>query len=70
MFPIAAAKPSSWLKSSYSNGGGQCIEVAPGHPGVLPVRDSKDPDGPQLAFGADAWQSFIAGIKSGEFGAV
>ncbi|MFF2614804.1 DUF397 domain-containing protein [Kitasatospora sp. NPDC058046] len=70
MFPIATVKPASWLKSSYSNGGGQCIEVAPGLPGVLPVRDSKDPDGPQLAFGTDAWQSFIAGVKSGEFGSV
>ncbi|MFB7123008.1 Scr1 family TA system antitoxin-like transcriptional regulator [Kitasatospora sp. NPDC056273] len=70
MFPIATVKPASWLKSSYSDGGGQCIEVAPGLPGVLPVRDSKDPDGPQLAFGTDAWQSFIAGVKSGEFGSV
>ncbi|MFF2745526.1 Scr1 family TA system antitoxin-like transcriptional regulator [Kitasatospora sp. NPDC058048] len=70
MFPIAASKPVSWLKSSYSSGGGNCIEVAPGIPGVLPVRDSKDPDGPQLAFGMDAWQSFVAGIKSGEFGSI
>ncbi|MFJ7909178.1 Scr1 family TA system antitoxin-like transcriptional regulator [Kitasatospora sp. NPDC096204] len=70
MFPITTVTPNSWLKSSYSTGGGQCIEVAPGHPGILPVRDSKDPDGPQLAFGHDAWQSFITGIKSGEFGTV
>ncbi|MER7583960.1 Scr1 family TA system antitoxin-like transcriptional regulator [Kitasatospora sp. NPDC097691] len=70
MFPIAAAKPTSWLKSSYSNGGGQCVEVAPGLPGVLPVRDSKDPHGPQLAFGSDAWQSFISGVKAGDFGTV
>ncbi|MGW3073379.1 helix-turn-helix domain-containing protein [Kitasatospora sp. NPDC001132] len=69
MFPISTVKPTSWLKSSYSDGGGQCIEVAPGTPGILPVRDSKDPDGPQLAFGLDAWQSFITGVKSGEFGA-
>ncbi|MGW2375438.1 MULTISPECIES: helix-turn-helix domain-containing protein [Kitasatospora] len=68
MTPITAVKPNSWMKSSYSNGGGDCVEVAPGLPGVLPVRDSKDPDGPQLAFGMDAWQSFIAGIKSGELG--
>ncbi|GAA3015486.1 helix-turn-helix transcriptional regulator [Streptomyces lactacystinicus] len=70
MFPITAAKPNSWMKSSYSNGGGQCIEVAPGIPGILPVRDSKDPDGPQLAFDMDAWQSFVAGIKSGDFGSI
>ncbi|RKT19545.1 helix-turn-helix protein [Streptomyces sp. 1114.5] len=70
MFPIATVKPTSWLKSSYSDGGGQCVEVAPGLPGVLPVRDSKDPHGPQLAFGTDAWRSFIAGIKADEFGTV
>ncbi|MER7772224.1 Scr1 family TA system antitoxin-like transcriptional regulator [Kitasatospora sp. NPDC096140] len=70
MFPIAAAKPTSWLKSSYSNGGGDCVEVAPGVPGVLPVRDSKDPHGPQLTFDANAWQSFITGIKAGDFGTV
>ncbi|MET8627083.1 Scr1 family TA system antitoxin-like transcriptional regulator [Kitasatospora sp. NPDC004669] len=70
MFPIAAARPTSWLKSSYSNGGGNCVEVAPGLPDILPVRDSKDPHGPQLVFGADAWQSFIAGIQSGDFGTI
>ncbi|WP_254802548.1 Scr1 family TA system antitoxin-like transcriptional regulator [Kitasatospora sp. SUK 42] len=70
MFPIAAAKPNSWLKSSYSSGGGNCIEVAPGLPGILPVRDSKDPEGPHLAFGSDAWQSFITGVKSGDFGTI
>ncbi|MFJ9454294.1 Scr1 family TA system antitoxin-like transcriptional regulator [Kitasatospora sp. NPDC101447] len=70
MFPISAVKPTSWLKSSYSNGGGQCVEVAPGVPGVLPVRDSKDPHGPQLTFDANAWQSFIAGVKAGDFGTV
>ncbi|MEV8327234.1 Scr1 family TA system antitoxin-like transcriptional regulator [Kitasatospora sp. NPDC056731] len=70
MFPIATVKPTSWLKSSYSNGGGECIEVAPGLTGILPVRDSKDPEGPRLAFGADAWRSFITGVKSGDFGTV
>ncbi|MFD9687174.1 DUF397 domain-containing protein [Kitasatospora sp. NPDC059088] len=70
MIPTTTVKPCSWMKSSYSDGGGQCVEVAPGLLGVLPVRDSKDPDGPQLAFGTDAWESFISGIKSGEFGSV
>ncbi|WP_416875724.1 DUF397 domain-containing protein, partial [Kitasatospora sp. SC0581] len=38
-----------WRKSSYSGGnGGNCIEVAPGFPGLVPVRDSKDPRGPAL----------------------
>ncbi|UNO43728.1 DUF397 domain-containing protein [Streptomyces sp. MST-110588] len=40
-----------WVKSSYSNNGGDCIEVATNlvaSRGVVPVRDSKDPNGPVL----------------------
>ncbi|QKW50097.1 DUF397 domain-containing protein [Streptomyces buecherae] len=59
-----------WRKSSYSgDNGGNCVEVAPGFPGVVPVRDSKDPDGPALAFDASAWSAFVAGVKAGDFGA-
>ncbi|MEU8703632.1 DUF397 domain-containing protein [Streptomyces sp. NPDC048565] len=55
-----------WRKSSYSNGqGGDCVEVADGFPGGLPVRDSKVPDGPMLVFGADAWSAFIGGVGAG-----
>ncbi|MGV9270837.1 DUF397 domain-containing protein [Kitasatospora sp. NPDC003701] len=59
-----------WCKSSHSQQGGDCIEMAPGIPGFAPVRDSKDPQGPALIFPAEAWQAFIAGVQSGEFGAV
>lgn len=47
-----------WRKSSYSgtNGGG-CIEVAE-LPGGMAVRDSKNPQGPALAFDTAAWQAF------------
>ena len=59
---------AAWRKSSYSgDNGGDCIEVAPGFPGLVPVRDSKDPEGPALVFGADAWQAFVAGVREGEF---
>ncbi len=54
-------------KSSYSGGNGDCIEVAPGFPGVVPVRDSKDPHGPILSFDAPAWEAFIDGVKAGDF---
>lgn len=58
-----------WRKSSYSNGnGGNCVEVADGFTGVMPVRDSKDPQGPALLFRAEAWADFLAGVKAGEFG--
>ncbi|MFF1873343.1 DUF397 domain-containing protein [Kitasatospora herbaricolor] len=59
-----------WRKSSHSDNGGQCVEVAPGFPGVMPVRDSKDPEGPVLVFPAGAWQAFVAATARGEFGAV
>ncbi|MEU1287954.1 DUF397 domain-containing protein [Kitasatospora sp. NPDC005856] len=58
----------NWRKSSYSNpSGGDCVEVAEGAIGIVPVRDSKDPDGPALAFTPDAWQSFVAGVQAGDF---
>jgi hypothetical protein len=54
-----------WRKSTYSNGsGGNCVEIADGFPGVVPVRDSKDPDGPALVFGASTWSAFI-GLVTG-----
>ncbi|GAA2134809.1 hypothetical protein GCM10009760_12510 [Kitasatospora kazusensis] len=59
-----------WRKSTHSNGGGGCIEVADGFPGVVPVRDSKDPEGPALVFPADAFASFVAAVKAGDFGSV
>lgn len=66
--PVKHQMPAvRWRKSSYSNGQGDCVEVADGLPGVMPVRDSKDPDGPALVFPAEAWSAFIAGVKAGEF---
>ncbi|MFE2376057.1 DUF397 domain-containing protein [Streptomyces sp. NPDC059398] len=56
-----------WVKSSYSdNNGGDCVEVAPGFPGVIPVRDSKNPDGPALVLGQRAWATFVSGVQCGE----
>jgi hypothetical protein len=57
-----------WFTSSYSNNGGACVEVAGNlvaSQGVVPVRDSKDPEGPSLVFGASSWSAFVAGVKSG-----
>ncbi|GAA2139038.1 hypothetical protein GCM10009760_20810 [Kitasatospora kazusensis] len=61
---------ASWFKSSHSDNGGTCVEVAPDFPGVVPVRDSKDPEGPALLFPAAAFAAFVAGVKAGEFGTV
>jgi hypothetical protein len=52
-----------WRKSSYSGGsGGSCVEVSDDFPGVVPVRDSKNADGPALVVPAAAWQAFLAGM--------
>jgi hypothetical protein len=57
-----------WRKSSRSGGnGGNCVEVARNLPGVVAVRDSKDPDGPVLTFTAAEWEAFTAGVRDGEF---
>ncbi|MGW9120310.1 DUF397 domain-containing protein [Streptomyces sp. NPDC055663] len=59
-----------WFKSSYSDNGGNCIEVAANlvvSRGVVPVRDSKNPGGPVLNASAASFSSFVAGVKAGEF---
>ncbi|RKF26518.1 DUF397 domain-containing protein [Micromonospora globbae] len=53
-----------WRKSIRSGGnGGNCVEVATNLPGVVAVRDSKDPDGPALAFSPATWTAFVAAAK-------
>jgi hypothetical protein len=61
---------ATWCKSSYSNpDGGECVEVSGDFAAVVPVRDSKDPYGPVLAFPADNWSSFVTAVKEGAFSA-
>ncbi|MET9399699.1 DUF397 domain-containing protein [Kitasatospora sp. NPDC002965] len=58
-----------WRKSSHSGGNnGTCVEVDDAAPGR--VRDSKDPDGPDLTFSPAAWQAFVTAARGGEFGDV
>ncbi|MFB7870814.1 DUF397 domain-containing protein [Streptomyces diastaticus] len=62
-----------WFKSSYSDNGGQCVEVATNlaaSHGTVPVRDSKVVGGPVLDVPAGAFSSFVDGVKAGEFRSV
>jgi Domain of unknown function (DUF397) len=55
-----------WHKSTCSNNGGACVEVALKAPGIVAVRDSKDRGGPVLIFSPREWRSFVSGVKAGE----
>ncbi|MFG1767804.1 DUF397 domain-containing protein [Micromonospora parva] len=49
-----------WRKTVRSGpDGGNCVEVAGNLPGLVAVRDSKDPTGPVLLFPPDAWRAFV-----------
>ncbi|WP_067532740.1 DUF397 domain-containing protein [Nocardia crassostreae] len=61
---LAAAR---WFKSSRSGAGKECVEVAFLADERVGVRDSKNPAGPALVFGAGEWDSFTAGIENGLF---
>ncbi|MFG2027473.1 DUF397 domain-containing protein [Streptomyces sp. NPDC048825] len=39
------------------------MEVAPDFPAVVPVRDSKTPDGPVLLIDRSAWSSFVSAVR-------
>ncbi|MEU2293930.1 DUF397 domain-containing protein [Streptomyces bacillaris] len=61
-----------WFKSSYSNNGGDCVEVAANlvaSRGIVPVRDSKSVDGPVVGVRTAAFSAFVAGVRAGQFDA-
>jgi hypothetical protein len=56
---------AAWHKSVRSGDAG-CVEVATVER-VVGVRDSKDRQGPVLVFRFDEWDTFLAGVRDGEF---
>ncbi|AZQ70931.1 MULTISPECIES: DUF397 domain-containing protein [Streptomyces] len=59
---------ADWTTSSHSSGtGGQCVEVAQnlagGNTGIVPVRDSKNPNYPALIFETRAWSTFTDSLR-------
>lgn len=71
MNPTAPADLSTatWRKSTRSSGGGSnCVEVA--HlPGLIAIRDSKNPAGPALIITSVAFRKLADGIRRGTLNA-
>ncbi len=57
-----------WRKASASTNAGNCVEVAVNLPGVVAVRDSKDPHGPVLTFTPADWHAFTARLRRDDAG--
>jgi len=65
-----AIETLTWRKSSYSGGNGACVEIAVPSSVSIAVRDSKDPQGPQLRFSSESWAAFAAAAGAGAFGEI
>ncbi|NNN36425.1 DUF397 domain-containing protein [Streptomyces sp. S3(2020)] len=61
---IKQGAADKWVKSSYSQGNGACVEIKSPVVSAMAVQDSKIQNGPTLAFPADAWNAFVGSVKA------
>ncbi|MEV6481010.1 DUF397 domain-containing protein [Streptomyces sp. NPDC051576] len=52
----------TWQKSTYSEQGSACVEIAPTPTGIH-IRDSKNPTGPHLTLRPTAWADFLSQLR-------
>ena len=56
---------ATWRKSTYSSSSGQnCVEVATNLPGIVAIRDSKDPAGPSLLVSVADWRALVCSLRA------
>ncbi|GAA0945059.1 DUF397 domain-containing protein [Actinocorallia libanotica] len=64
----SALSSARWRKSTRSDASGDnCVEIA-GLPEVIAVRDSKNPDGPNLVLTRTAFTRFTRQLRTGRHG--
>jgi uncharacterized protein DUF397 len=54
---------AEWRKSSFSQSQ-NCVEVARNLPGIVAIRDSKDPHGPALVVSRARWAAFADSLRA------
>lgn len=60
----------TWTRSSFcARDEPMCAEVARCHAGELHIRSSRDP-GAYVHLTNDEWDTFVAGVKAGEFDSI
>ncbi|MQS08332.1 DUF397 domain-containing protein [Streptomyces alkaliphilus] len=57
----------AWIKSSYSNGQGNCAEFALLPSGDVALRNSRFPEGPAIVYTRAEVEALLRGVKDGEF---
>ncbi|GAA3885483.1 DUF397 domain-containing protein [Streptomyces sedi] len=64
MRTFPAGQLNGWRKSTYSeNGAGGCLEVVDGLADTVPVRDSKNPNGPAVLMPVAAWRALLDHVR-------
>jgi hypothetical protein len=53
--------PTTWLKSSYSTNGGECVEVALDR--LVLIRDTKDREGGILTASTSTWRELLSRLR-------
>lgn len=62
---INSLSHAAWRKSRRSGSEENCVEVA-NLPGIVAVRDSKNPDGGEIIVSRAAWRAVADRIRSGQ----
>ncbi|MGN5379253.1 DUF397 domain-containing protein [Streptomyces lasalocidi] len=59
--PISA--PPCGASRRTAKGDNDCVEVADGYAGIVPVRDSKTPASRPVVFSTASWSAFVRDVK-------